>query len=81
VLTVNQCEIQGPKAQIILQKEAESRNDAHWECWNVLKYPYAWNKAHVAKSTLKLNHCKQNRCNNVAGFAWERHHVAFWRVE
>jgi hypothetical protein len=64
-----------------LQKEAEPRNHAHRECWNVLKCPYAWNKAHVATSTLTPNPCKQNRCNHVGGFAWERHRVALWRVE
>ena len=78
---INQCEIPGRKGQIILQKEAEPRNHAHRECWNVLKCPYAENKAHVAKSILKLNHCKQNRYNNVVGYAWERHRVAVWRVE
>jgi hypothetical protein len=46
--TVNQCEIPEPKAQIILQKEAKSRNDAHRECWIFLKCPYAENEAHVA---------------------------------
>jgi hypothetical protein len=81
MLTVNQCEIPGPKGQIILQKEAKSINHPHGECWNVLKCPYAENKAHVAISTLTPNHCKQYRCNHVAGFAWERHRVALWRVE
>jgi hypothetical protein len=79
--TVKQCGIPGPKAQVILQKEAEPRNHAHSECWNVLKCPYAWNKAHVATSTPTPNHCKQYRCDHVAGFAWKRHRVALWRVE
>jgi hypothetical protein len=29
-----------------MQKGAKSRNHAHRECWNVLKSPYAENKAH-----------------------------------
>src|ERR1017187_489979 len=81
MLTIDQCEIPGREGQTILQKEAESRNHAHRECWNALKCPYAENKAHVATTALTLNHCKQNRCNNVAGFAWERHRVAVRRVE
>jgi len=80
-LSDKQCEIPGPKAQTILQKEAEFRNHAHRECLNVLKCPYAENKAHVAKSTPKLNHCKQNRYNNDVGYARERHRVTVWRVE
>src|ERR1017187_10706484 len=71
MLTIDQCEIPGREGQTILQKEAESRNHAHREWWNVLKCPYTENKAHVATTALTLNHCKQNRCNIVAGFARE----------
>jgi len=57
---VKQYEIPRPKAEIILQKEAKAKNHADRELRNVLKCPYAGNKAHVAISTLTLNHCKQN---------------------
>ena len=73
---VNQCEFLGPRAQINLQREVESRSQAALEHKNDVRLPYDYHHAHIASESRASNQCKRNRQKNdvelVCGVKWPR---------